>query len=170
MRFYVDSPAQLLLVQVALDQEFGLRDASGNPTPREQLVVHPWFGVVPASVVLGPAHGCFDMPGRHWPLLEGGDGTAALQITEVPAIEAKLGRTLRGVAVPPASSLVQVSRPRDHALLPVGVRDKLDDAWIDQQLDAGDTPAARSAILSELQGRGTAALARKDARKALRGR
>lgn len=167
-RYHVDTPANLALVQVALDQAFGLRDPAGNPTPREQMVHKPGLGLVPASVALGPLHGCYDQPGRHWPMVDGGDGTAALAIAELASIDAKLGRTVSGVALPTAASLVQVTRPRDHSRLPVGVRDKLDDAYIDGRLNgtdargqARDTPEARAEIAAELQGRAAAAIARR---------
>lgn len=171
-RYHVDTPARLVLVQVALDQSFGLRDIAGNPTPREQMVQRgSAYG--PASQVIGPGHNCYDMPGTHWPLIDGGDGTAALQIADSPRIDAKLGLTVNGTVLPRAADLVQVTRPRDNSLLPAGVRDKLDDAYVSSQLDgtdfAGqpkDTPAARAAINAELQGRAAAALARKDARGA----
>lgn len=163
-RYHVDTPTQLALVQVALDKEFGLRDAAGNPTPREQMVHRPGLGLVPASVALGPAHGCYDQPGRHWPLIDGGDGTAALDIAEAPSIDAKLGRTVGGVALPTVASLVQVTRPRENDRLPPGVRDKLDDAFVDAVLSAGDNTGTRAAVTAELQGRAVAALARKTAR------
>lgn len=169
-RYHVDTPPKLVLVQVALDQSFGLRDAAGNPTPREQMVFRAGT-LAPASQVLGPLHGCYDLPGTHWPLLDGGDGTAALQIADAPLIDAKLGRTVNGVALPRSADLVQVTRPRDNSLLPAGVRDKLDDAYVSGQLDGTDitgqprdTPQARAAISAELQGRAAAALARNDAR------
>lgn len=167
-RYHVDTPAQLVLVQVALDQSFGLRDGAGNPTPREQMVHKPGLGLVPASAV--GAVTCYDQPGAHWPLIAGGDGTAVLEIAELASIDAKLGRG----GLPAASALVQVTRPREHSRLPAGVRDKLDDAYIDSVLDGADdvgvprdTPGARAAIATELQGRAAAALARKDARGAL---
>lgn len=164
-RYHVDTPAQLVLVQVTLDKEFGLRDAAGNPTPREQLVTRNGGRTyVPASSV--SAVTCYDQPGRHWPLIDGGDGTAALHIAELASIDAKLGRTVSGVALPTVASLVQVTRPRGHSALPTGVRDKLDDAYVDRVFAglAVDNPGAIAEVTTELQGRATAALARKTAR------
>lgn len=160
-RFHVDTPAQLVLVQVALDQAFGLRDGAGNPTPREQMVHKPGLGLVPASAV--GAVTCYDQPGAHWPLIAGGDGTAVLEIAELASIDAKLGRG----GLPAASALVQVTRPREHSRLPAGVRDKLDDAYVDQAF-AGkpvDDAVAIAEVTAELQGaRAVAALARKSVR------
>lgn len=191
-RYHVDTPAKLALVQVALDQSFGLRDVAGNPTPREQMVTFDGGSTfAPASVALtqvphggmrlqpGQPHACYTQPGVKWPLIDGGDGTAALQIPDTSdfapanaaAFNALLGTTVSGVALPNAAGLVQVTRPRDSSLLPAGVRDKLDDAYVDSVLDGtdasgqpNDTAQARAAIRTELQGRGNAALARKDAR------
>lgn len=165
-RYHVDTPAKLAIVQVALDQSFGLRDIAGNPTPRPQFC--PLLGKR-ADEMGSP--GGYDLPGTNWPLIDGGDGTAALQIADAPTIDAKLGRTVNGVALPTVASLVQVARPRDSSLLPAGVRDKVDDAYIASQLSgtdvsgqARDTPQARAAIATELQGRAASALARWDAR------
>jgi len=171
-RYHVDIPVKLALVQVALDQSFGLRDVAGNPTPR-QRVIYKAGAMGPALAMGSPQE--IDLPGTNWPLIDGGDGTAALFIADAPTIDAKLGRTVNGVALPRVADLVQVARPRDSSVLPPGVRDKVDDAWIDVQLDGTDingqprdTPAARAAVRAELQGQATAALARKDARKAQR--
>lgn len=106
MRYHVDTPARLALVQVALDQQHGLRDAMGLPTPREQLVHKPGMGLVPASVALGPLHTCYDQPGTHWPVIEGDDGTTAIELPEIASVDDQLGKTIRGVAIPPANQLV----------------------------------------------------------------
>jgi hypothetical protein len=61
---------------------------------------------------------------------------------------------------------VQVTRARGNSALPAGVRDKLDDAYVDRVF-AGrpvDDAAAIAEVVAELQGRATAALARKTAR------
>lgn len=176
-RYHVDTPAQLALVQVALDQSFGLRNAAGVATPIERMVYRPDVGLVPASRLFGPVHGHYDQPGTHWPILDGGDGTAALRVpdvADVPTIAGKLGRTVSGVPVPAAGALVQVTRARDNALLPAGVRDKLDDAYADtvyaqntNALGVTDTATANAAITAELQNGSRAANA--ITRKGVRG-
>lgn len=173
-RFHVDTRERLVAVQRALDTAFGLRDAGGNPTPREQMVVHPVLGTVPASYVLGPAHSCYDAPGQHWPLVEGEDGSCAIEVAAGDPIDAKLGSTVRGTAIPRGRDLVAVSRPLRHDLLPAGVCAKLDDDYVEARLSgtdllglSRDTPAARAEITAELGQRAPAALARKDARGSL---
>lgn len=166
-RYHVDTPAKLALVQVALDQAFGLRNAAGNPTPRPMYC--PLRGAW-ANEMGSPA---YDLPGTNWPLIQGDDGTAALEIRQAidNRIDLKLGTTVNGVAIPSAASLVQVTRARDNSLLPAGVRDKLDDAYVDsvyaQNTDTAgvvNTAVANAAIIAELQGRGAAAVARKGVR------
>lgn len=103
-RYHVDTPARLALVQVALDQQHGLRDAMGLPTPREQMVHKPGIGLVPASAV--GAVNCYDQPGQHWPVIEGDDGTAAIELPELASVDDQLGKTIRGVAMPRANQLV----------------------------------------------------------------
>lgn len=90
---------------------------------------------------------------------------AVLELPETPHVEACLGRTVGGRAIPSAASLAQVTRARDHAQFAAGIRDALDDRYVDSELDgADDVPAARGRVTAELQGRAAAALARKDAR------
>lgn len=97
---------------------------------------------------------------------------AALEIPDTGRTAAAIAPLLGVGGIPSAAALVQVTRPREHSRLPTGVRDKLDDAWIDAQLDGTDgngqprdTPGARGLITAELQGaRAAAALARKDVR------
>lgn len=108
MRYHVDTRAKLELVQIALDQRHGLRDAIGLPTPREQMVYRPDFGLLPASVALGPAHNCYDLPSTHWPLIEADDGMVALEIPdEIATVADALGKTVSGVAIPRANQLAQ---------------------------------------------------------------
>lgn len=82
----------------------------------------------------------------------------------------QLGKTIGGVPTPSAASLVQVTRARQHSLLPTGVRDVLDDRYVDGEYakignEHANEAAARGVISAELQGaRATAALSRKDAR------
>jgi hypothetical protein len=166
-RYHVDTPAQLALVAIAIDQSLGLRNGAGAPTPREQLVYKAGV-VAPASVHLGPAHQCYDRPGTKARLIDGGDGTAALEIgDDVPA--SALGKTVGGVPLPSAAALVVVNRARDNALLGTGgVRDKLDDAYVDSVFaDATlNDGQRRAAVATELQNgsRSANALTRKDSR------
>ncbi len=103
-------------------------------------------------------------------VIVGGDGSTALELPDSDLtgqhIADQLGKTVGGTAIPSSAALVQVARPRDSSQLPAGVRDKVDDAYVDSALAQADTPQARAAITAELQGRAAAALARKDARGA----
>lgn len=183
-RYHVDTPAQLALVAIAIDQALGLRNAAGAPTPIEQLVTFDGGKTfAPASVALaslpygvrlkaGQQHNCYTQPGTKARLIDGGDGTAALEIDADAAIDAQLGKTVSGVPLPTVGALVQVTRARQNALLPAGVRDKLDDAYADQvyaantALGVTDTVTANAAITVELQNgsRAANAITRKGSR------
>jgi hypothetical protein len=102
------------------------------------------------------------------PPVVGQDGTAALELPQAPEIDRHLGKTFGGVALPTAAALVTVARARDNALLPAGVRDVLDDKYVeavyaDQTLD--DTAKA-ALVTNELQNgsRVSNALSRKQTR------
>jgi len=170
-RYHVDTPARLELVRLALDQAAGYRNASGQPV----VVMHK---IVDRGVVVGEIRSdvfcatrgveptrCCD------PVIVGADGTAALEIPETPDASLGLGRTVHGTAVPTAASLVQVTRPRDASRLPAGVRDRLDDRYVDEVFanPVLSTTAKEAAVTLELQTtRAAAALARRPARDAQR--
>lgn len=166
-RYHVDTPAQLALVAIAIDQSLGLRHSvTGAPTPREQMVYKAGV-LAPASAHLGPVHSCYDRPDTKVAVIDGGDGTAALWIDDgVP--DSALGKTVSGVPLPSAAALVQVTRARQNTLLPAGVAAKLDDAYADSVFadDSLTDAQKRAAVTAELQNgsRASGALARKDAR------
>jgi hypothetical protein len=182
-KFHVATEAELIRLQVAIDQAEGTRDVQGNPTPKEQLVHAPWLGgYVPASVVGVPA---FDMPGRHTPIIVGDDGTAAMLVPEdFWAVTDNLGKTLPGnVKVPRLKDLVSCPKAKDYSKLPAGVMRKLDDAALAgleiTQADVDDgsnlpieTRAALVQKLGEFEGdtaRIKAALSRKEGKAAVEG-
>ena len=156
-RYHVADPGSLEAVRQAINSTIprtGFRVVNGVAIPVDLAVEEARLGLEPEQLVHTSR------------LVLGADGTAALELPETPHVEAQLGKTIHGTATPTAASLVQVPRARDNALLPTGVRDKLDDTYVDSVLSDGDTPQARAAITAELQNgsRASGALARKDAR------
>lgn len=145
--YHVGSREKLELVQIALDQSLGLRDALGNPTPpeqRQQMVHVPGRGYVPAFSI--GAYNCVDQPSAHYPIIEGDDGTAAMVVPlEVSKVVDVLGKTVRGTAVPSPKDLVRVTGVKDHSKLPDGVMRVLDKkalAGIDVDPASVDDPSA----------------------------
>jgi hypothetical protein len=104
-RYFVGSPAELALLQVALDQQHGLRDAMGLPTPREQLVTTDGGRTFAPASEIG-ASTCYDQPGTHWPVIEGDDGTTAIELPEIATVDQCLGKLVHGVSIPRADQLV----------------------------------------------------------------
>jgi hypothetical protein len=126
--FHVAPLSDLVQLQVAIDQEVGLRDAAGNPTPRQQMVHKPGQGLVPAFQA--GAFNCVDLPGTHYPIIEGDDGTAAMQLNEVPVITDNLGKTLKaGKALPRLNQLVRAVSEGEYDKLPPGVMRVLDSRY-----------------------------------------
>lgn len=119
MRYYVNTPAQCALIGLSLDRLHSLRDAMGLPTPRPQMVHVPSRGLV---LNQGQWPQCHDQPGKHWPVIEGDDGTAAimLPVDEIATVNAVLGTTVSGVAIPRANQLIE------EAALPARVKAELD--------------------------------------------
>lgn len=153
MRYYVDSPANVQLLQIEIDRGLGLRDAAGNPTPQEQIVVRG-DRRGPASQMLGPGHQCYDRPGAGTRVLLGADGSAALELVTGERIDRAIPTGTR--------SLLVVSRARDHAPLPAGVRDILDDEYVRGVFARNASEAAAAAEVSaEIGARAAAALARR---------
>jgi hypothetical protein len=156
-RFVIDTKERLEQISAALDRANGLRDKLGNPTPRPQRVHHPLLGWVTADQIGVP---CYDMPGRHWPLIEGLDGTAALELADIPWVNDHLGKTVsvledaRGMAVlrVPLPSAGDLATARD---LEGDVADFVDDRLVTELADevTADKLAdrARLSVSSRLQ-------------------
>lgn len=157
MRYISTTLVTATAIQVALDKHFGYRNAAGVATPRQRMVRK---GSVVAPAL---AFGCvteIEQPGWKYPLIDGGDGNAAIELADVePNVDALMGRTTQGVAMPAVASFVAVTRARNHSLLPNSVRDKLDDRWAADKTDAE--------IDAELQGRAAAVRGRKAVSMAL---
>lgn len=135
MPYYHVAPlTDLVQLQVAIDQEVSLRDAAGNPTPTQQMVNVPGRGLIPAFEI--GAYNCVNMPGAHYPIVEGDDGTVAMMLSDVPVVSDNLGKTLKaGKALPKLKDLVRVLTEADHDKLPAGVMRKLDKVFVQRLLE-----------------------------------
>lgn len=148
-------------------------NAAWRALPRSQVIRHVVNGVVigeePAADYYLRTTGRADFEEAIGPerLIVAGED-AALEIHDSGVVGARLTALLGRGGLPRADELVQVTRAREHSRLPTGVRDVLDDRYVDEQLAEEDTPQRRDAIQAELTngGRAAAALARKDARGA----
>ena len=158
-RYHVDTAGNLEVVRQAINAAWRATPAGGTVTHMvggvvtgtESLVAYEArMGIPPVQVV---------SPGRL--IIVGAD--AALDIPDTGKTAIAIAPLLGQGGIPSAASLVQVSRPRENDRLPAGVRDRLDDLYVDAEL-VEDAPAARGRVNAELQGRAAAALARKDAR------
>jgi hypothetical protein len=167
-RFHVDTAGALETVRQAIN-------AAWRATPAGSVVTHMTNGVVTHTEPLAAyeLRLCLQ-PTQvvHASRLIVAGADAALEIPDTGKTAAAIAPLLGAGGVPSAAALVQVPRARAHNLLPLGVRDVLDDRWIDGEWGKigvanghANEAAARAAIIAELQGgRATAALARKDAR------
>jgi hypothetical protein len=167
-RYHVDAPGALETVRQAIN-------AAWRATPAGSIVTHVVNGVVTHTEPLAQYEARLGIEPTqvvHASRLIVTGADAALEIPDTGKTAAAIAPLLGTGGIPSAAALVQVTRPREHSRLPTGVRDVLDDRYIDGELDgtdeAGqsrDTPAARGRVTAELQGaRATTALARKDVR------
>lgn len=114
MRYFVDTPVRIAAVRVALDQANGHRDVNGVPVPTTQYLVSGpatvdrdaqgrvtrVYGAVLATQTRTTSCTSDDQ------VILGDDGTAALELPdELDEIDAHLGKTVRGVAIPTRGSL-----------------------------------------------------------------
>ncbi len=158
-RYHVDTAANLEAVRQAIN-------AAWRASPAGSVVTHMFGGVVTRTEPLAAYEARMGIPPVHVVspgrlIVAGSD--AALDIPDTGKTAIAIAPLLGRGGIPSAASLVQVSRPRENDRLPPGVRDRLDDLYVDAEL-VEDTPAARGRVNAELQGRAAAALARKDAR------
>jgi hypothetical protein len=156
-RYHVATPGECEAVRAAINSTIpraGHRVVNGVAIPVDLAAEEARLGLEPEQLVHTSR------------LVLGADGTAALELPETTHVEAALGRTIRGTPTPRDSDCVKCTRAREYALLPTGVRDKLDDKYVDSVLtsETEDTPQKRAEIADELQGRAAAALARKTTR------
>jgi hypothetical protein len=159
-RYHVDTAGNLESVRQAIN-------AAWRATPAGSVVTHMTNGVVTHTEPLAAYEARLGLEPTqvvHTSRLIVAGADAALEIPDTGKTATAIAPLLGRNGIPSAAALVQVTRPRNHSLLPVGVRDVLDDRYVDAELAAEDTPAVRAAITTELQGRAAAALSRKDAR------
>lgn len=167
-RYHVDTAGALETVRQAIN-------GAWRATPTGSVVTHIVNGIVTHSEPLAVYEARLGLEPTqvvHASRLIVAGADAALEIPDTGKTAAAIAPLLGRNGIPSAASLVQVTRPREHSRLPAGVRDKLDDAYVDGEWTLignghANEAAARAAITAELQGaRATAALARKDARGA----
>lgn len=165
-RYHVATEQNCRLVREAIN-------AAWNATPAAQVVTHVVNGVVVGTEPKAQYLARLGLPADHEQLVHADRlivaGTdAALELPDTGRTGEEIGKLLGRGGLPSAASLVPVTRPREHSRLPAGVRDVLDDRYVDEQLAEEDTPQKRQQIRDELTngGRAAAALARRDARGA----
>jgi hypothetical protein len=154
-RYHVAPAPQLEAIRVALDQANGLRDSAGNPTPRQCRIFKD--GVDVSGTVHDPATHGFPVltTDTIQPAIVVG-GQAALELPAVPEVDAHLGTTIHGTALPPGAGLVTIGRPRDNNLLPPQITALLDvrdtGTWSDAERVAELGAARARAVRRALEG------------------
>jgi hypothetical protein len=138
-------------VWVALNQGTGYFDAAGNPVvvPYELWQNGVLLGTIPSDVYcaqLGLPPSVVCEPAVVVGLV------ALLLIPLTPQLDALLGTTVHGVAIPADSALIHITRPREDNLLPTPLRDYLDDRWVDGVYDGkpANDPDSVAAVIAEL--------------------
>lgn len=131
MRYLVGDPEKLERVRVAIDQHHGYRDHRGRPARAVHSVV--FRGQVVAQIASDEfcARLGVEPSSLTDPVIRGAGGMGALELPEMPEIDACLGRAVRGVEMPTEAELVP-----EHTL-PADIRDTLLSRRVRDALERG---------------------------------